>query len=56
VVLNTSIEKKYSTTENLVLRAKSELNGFAGKDCELFWSIGVSEIPNNKSQISNKSQ
>jgi hypothetical protein len=27
--------------ENLVFRARSELNGFAGKDCELFWSTGV---------------
>jgi len=27
--------------ENLVLRAKSEFNGFAGKGGELFWSIGV---------------
>ena len=29
--------------ENLVFRARSELNGFAGKDCELFWSTGVLE-------------
>ena len=32
--------------ENLVLRARSEFSGFAGKDCELFleyWSIGVLE-------------
>jgi hypothetical protein len=27
--------------ENLVLRARSEPNGFAAKDNELFWSIGV---------------
>ncbi len=27
--------------ENLVLRARSEFNGFAGKDCELIWSTGV---------------
>jgi hypothetical protein len=40
--------------ENLVLRARSEFNGFAGKDCELFCSTGVIEIPNHKSQISNK--
>jgi len=32
----------------------SEFNGFAGKDCELLWSIGGIEIPNHKSQISNK--
>jgi len=35
-------------TENLVLGAKSEFHGFAGKE-------GI-EIPNHKSQISNKSQ
>ena len=29
--------------ENLVLRARSVLNGFAGKDCELFWSTGAME-------------
>jgi hypothetical protein len=29
--------------ENQVLRARSEFNGFAGKDCELFWSTGVLE-------------
>ena len=37
----------------------SEFNGFAGKDCELFWSTGVLDslkIPNNKSQVPNKSQ
>jgi hypothetical protein len=34
----------------------SEFNGFAGKDCELYWNTGGIEIPNNKSQISNKSQ
>jgi hypothetical protein len=34
--------------ENLVLRARSEFNGFIGK--------GGIEIPNHKSQISNKSQ
>jgi hypothetical protein len=28
---------------NLVLGARSKLNGFAGKDCELFWSTGVLE-------------
>jgi hypothetical protein len=42
--------------ENLVLRARSEFDGFAGKDCELFWSTGGIKIPNHKSQISNKSQ
>jgi hypothetical protein len=45
--------------ENLVLRASSELDGFAGKDCEVFWSIGVLErckISNSKHQITNKSQ
>ncbi len=35
--------------ENLVLRARSEFNGFAGKDCELFWSTRVLEFM--KSQI-----
>jgi hypothetical protein len=30
--------------ENLVLRARSEFDGFAGKDCELFWSTGVLEL------------
>ena len=34
----------------------SDFNGFAGKDCELFWSTGVYEIPNSKHQITNKSQ
>jgi hypothetical protein len=29
--------------ENLVLGARLELNGFAGKDSELFWSTGVLE-------------
>ena len=29
--------------ENLVLRARLEFNGSAGKDCKLFWSIGVLE-------------
>jgi hypothetical protein len=33
----------YSNLENLVLGARSELNGFAGKDSELFWSSGVLE-------------
>jgi hypothetical protein len=33
----------YLVLENLVLRARSELRGFAGKDCELFWSTGVLE-------------
>jgi hypothetical protein len=41
--------------ENLVLRARSVLNGFAAKDCELFlstgameyWSVGKSERPNS---------
>ncbi|GEM_PF-3017428 len=28
---------------NLTAEARSEFNGFAGKDCELFWSIGVLE-------------
>jgi hypothetical protein len=30
--------------------------GIVGKDTELFWSNGVTKIPNNKSQIPNKSQ
>jgi hypothetical protein len=29
--------------ENLVLRSRSEFNGFAGKDEERFWSTGVLE-------------
>ncbi len=29
--------------KNLVLKAKSELHGFVGKDRELFWSTGVLE-------------
>jgi len=29
--------------ENLVLRARSEFYGFAGEDCELFWSTEVLE-------------
>jgi len=29
--------------ENLVLRARSEFNGFAGTGGELFWSTGVLE-------------
>jgi hypothetical protein len=33
----------YSNLENLALRARSELNGFAGKDSELFWSTGILE-------------
>jgi hypothetical protein len=27
--------------EDLILRARSELDGFADKDCELFWSSEV---------------
>ena len=30
--------------ENLVLRARSALNRFAGKDCELFWSTGAPQL------------
>jgi hypothetical protein len=30
--------------ENLVLRARSEFNGFAGKDCELSWSTEATEV------------
>jgi hypothetical protein len=40
----------YLVLQNLVIRASprsrftgSEWNGFAGKDCELFWSAGVLE-------------
>jgi hypothetical protein len=33
----------YSNLENMALRARSELNGFAGKDSEQFWSTGVLE-------------
>ena len=29
--------------EKLVLRVRAEFNGFAGKDCELFWSTGALE-------------
>ena len=29
--------------EKLVLRARSDLNGFTGKDRELFWSTGALE-------------
>ena len=28
---------------NLMAKARSEFNGFAGKDCQLYWSIGVLE-------------
>jgi hypothetical protein len=47
--------------ENLVLRARSECNGFAGKDCELFWSTGVpesmkSQTPSTKQQTNLKFQ
>jgi len=31
----------YSIIENLVFSPKSNLNGFAGKDSKLVWSIGV---------------
>jgi len=34
----------------------SAFNGFASTGGELFWSTGEIEIPNHKSQISNKSQ
>jgi hypothetical protein len=30
--------------ENLVLRAWSEFNGFAGKECELLWRFQVSGV------------
>ena len=33
----------YSNLENLVLRARSETAGSAGKDSDLFWSTGVLE-------------
>jgi hypothetical protein len=33
----------YCCIETLALRARSEFNGFAGKDRELFWSTGVLE-------------
>ncbi|MEE9531754.1 MAG: hypothetical protein V3W52_12215, partial [Syntrophobacteria bacterium] len=33
-----------------------EFNGFTGKDCELFWSTGGIEIPNNKYQTNNNDQ
>jgi hypothetical protein len=36
--------------------ARSEFNGYAGEDCELFWSTRVFEITNSKHQISNKLQ
>jgi hypothetical protein len=41
--------------ENLVLGARSEFNGLAGKACERFWSTGVlesmkSQTPSTKSQ------
>ena len=39
----TSWKYKLFRLENLVLRTKSELNGFASKECELFWSSGVLE-------------
>jgi hypothetical protein len=29
--------------ENLVLRARSKFDGFAGKDCEVSWSTGILE-------------
>jgi hypothetical protein len=29
--------------ENLVFRARSEFDDFAGKDCEVFWGTGVLE-------------
>ncbi len=42
----------YSIIENLILWARSNLNGFAGKDSELFWSTGVLEYwSGGKSQI-----
>ncbi|MGB6281396.1 MAG: hypothetical protein WBG91_14380, partial [Syntrophobacteria bacterium] len=37
--------------ENLVPGARSELNGFAGKDSELFWSTGA--LQNIKFQAPN---
>jgi hypothetical protein len=33
----------YSNLENLVLGARLEVNGFVGKDSEMFWSTGVLE-------------
>jgi hypothetical protein len=36
---------------NLVLWARSGFHGFAGKDCELFWSTQKREIPNYKSHL-----
>jgi hypothetical protein len=54
-------ECNYLVLENLVLRARSEFNGFAGKDCELFWSFGVlesmkSQTPSTKLQTNLKFQ
>jgi hypothetical protein len=34
----------------------SELNSSAGRDCELFWSNEVSEIPNHKYQTNHNDQ
>jgi hypothetical protein len=42
--------------ENLVLNAMSEGNGFARKHVQWYGSAQKIEIPNHKSQISNKSQ
>jgi len=35
---------------NLVLRVRSEFNGFAGKDGELLWRCQVSGKKNNKAE------
>jgi hypothetical protein len=35
--------KLYSNPGYLILRGRSEFNGFAGKDEERFWSTGVLE-------------
>ena len=43
VIIPLGMEPFLFKIENLVLRARSELDGFAGKDCELFWSTGVLE-------------
>ena len=37
--------------KNMVLKARSELAGFAGEEFELFWSTGGIEIPNSKSVL-----
>ena len=51
IARETRKDRLYAIIEILVLWARSSFNGFAGKDCERLWSIGLPEITNHKYQM-----